>query len=94
MSFSQLQFTVAKKRHFFGRQYNFSDYNSSTNRDNYVDIPSIPSPEDVVEIKRMELETGVQVKNAKCTNIKYLILTLNIVSNNTFVFNGLYVGYS
>lgn len=57
-----MKYTVAKKRRYYGSTYEFTDYNFSTHRDCYIEIPSIPPPsEEIKEVYKLEIETGTQV---------------------------------
>jgi WD40 repeat protein len=55
-----LKYMVSKKRRYFANECQFYDY-SSSHRENYIEVTSAPPPsEEIKEIHKMEIETGVQ----------------------------------
>ena len=60
-----MKFNVSRKRRLFGREIQFSDYSYINNKELYTEVTPVSagasSQENIVEIKRLELEQGTQV---------------------------------
>ncbi|XP_019851896.1 PREDICTED: WD repeat-containing protein 63-like [Amphimedon queenslandica] len=59
-----MKFNVSRKRRLFGREIQFSDYSYINNKELYTEVtpvaPGATSQENILEIKRLELEQGTQ----------------------------------
>ena len=64
-----MKFSVSRKRRLFGREVQFSDYSYSNNKELYTEVTPVTagatSQENILEIKRLELEQGTQVREGE-----------------------------